>query len=536
MKGIRGTLIAMIALALLFFLPGSGFAAEKSLADILKEKGILTEEEYQQVKELEESQKAGEAKKAEEATKQAEEATKQAEEATKKAEEATKKAEELAKKTAAEKPASLPIAGYKKGFFLQTPDGKFKLVHNGVIRTLLELYQNNTSQDNQFDLDRVRLYFKGFYGDYWQAETSFECTTASDSKFLKYAYVNTSYLPYAQLRVGQFKAPFSHEYVDSLAQDVDPIKRAMITDSGGINPKYDIGVMLHSGLTSVPGAPYQGDCNCLNDLLWYGVGVFNGNGANNFDVNDDMDVVGRVRVAPFAFTEISLMKGLSLGGSFQFGRETPTQTQPAPKTPTNWAFFKDVSYRGERERYGLEGNYRLGPLELQAEWIYQRLEREKQVRVDPDTNEIVSSGGKLTNAPDYIEWGWYFLATYFAWGDRNKGFQLVGRYEFMDADDDKAADKYLKANPIGEHSKDANSVANPWGNALNLRGNSAEVVTLGFNYFISWNVRLAFNYYWMWLDNKYTIDRIHHDNGGNEMKTPNGHAMQAFYLLAQLRW
>ena len=127
-------------------------------------------------------------------------------------------------------------------------------------------------------------------------------------------------------------------------------------------------------------------------------------------------------------------------------------------------------------------------------------------------------------------------ASWRLWGDDNNGFQLVGRYEFMDADDDKAADKYLKANPIGKHSPDANSVSDPWGNALNLRGNSAEVLTLGCNYFITSNIRLAFNWYYEWLDNKYTIDRIHHDNEGNEIKTPNGHAMQAFYLLAQLRW
>jgi hypothetical protein len=509
MKAVWRIFVPILALALLFLLPGPGFAAEKSLADILKEKGVISEEEYQQVKQMEEAQKAQETKKAEEAAKKTEEANRKA-------------AEEAAKKVAAEKPAGLPPVGYNKGFFLQSPDGKFKLVNNGVVRTLLELYQNNTSQDNEFDLDRARLYFKGYYGDYWQGEVSFECTTTDNSKFLKYAYLNTSYLPYAQVRIGQYKAFFSREYLTSFA-DVDTIKRAMITDSGGINPKYDIGVSVWSP-------------NVFNGLLWYGVGIFNGNGANNSDTNDDKDVIGRVVLSPFAPTNISFMKGLSFGGSFQYGRETPNQTQSGPKTPTNWAFFKDVGFRGERIRYGAEAAYTLGPFKLQGEWIYQTLEREKQVRVDPTTNEIVSSGGKLIDAPDYNEWGWYVLGTYFPWGNATKGLQLVAQYEFMDADDDKAADKYLEANPIGKHSPDANSVSDPWGNALNLRGNSAEVVTLGFNYFISYNIRLAFNYYWMWLDNKYTIDRVSHDNEGNETKTPNGHAMQSFFLLAQLRW
>ena len=115
MKAVWRILIPILALALLFLLPGPGFAAEKSLADILKEKGVISEEEYQQVKQMEEAQKAQEAKKAEEAAKKAEEATKEA-----------------VKKAAAEKPAGLPPVGYNKGFFLQSPDGKFKLVNNGV--------------------------------------------------------------------------------------------------------------------------------------------------------------------------------------------------------------------------------------------------------------------------------------------------------------------------------------------------------------------------------------------------------------------
>jgi len=68
-----------------------------------------------------------------------------------------------------------------------------------------------------------------------------------------------------------------------------------------------------------------------------------------------------------------------------------------------------MTYRGDRIRYGVDAVYKLGPFKLQAEWIYQTLEREKQVRVDPTTNQIVSSGGKLINAPDLNAWGWYVL-------------------------------------------------------------------------------------------------------------------------------
>ena len=255
----------LLTLALIWILPGSGIAAEKSLADILKDKGVLTEEEYQQAKTMEESQKAEEAKKAEEAAKKA-------------------AAERPA--APAEKPAGLPVAGYQKGFFLQSPDGKYKLVLNGYVQPQLRLFQNNTSQDNQFDIRRARVSLTGYYGKDWQGRVEGDFSTPSDGKFLKYAYLNWSHFQDAQIRVGQFKAPFSRENLTSSA-DIDTIERAMITDSGSTVPKYDIGAMLWGP-------------SVFDGLLSYGVGAFNGNGANNSDTNDDKDLVARLGLSPFA--------------------------------------------------------------------------------------------------------------------------------------------------------------------------------------------------------------------------------------------
>jgi len=492
MKSKPSFVILVVALSLSLIVPLGALAAEKSLADILKEKGILTKEEYQEALKAEQAQKAEEAKKAAEAA-------------------------EAAKATpAAEKPAGAPIAGYKKGFFIQTPDENFKLNFTGYVRPMLRLYENNTSQDNEFKIERARLVLETTLGKYWQGRVSSELTTASDGKFLKYAYLNCSYLPYLQVRAGQDKAPFSREYLTSFSE-VDTIERAMITDAGATVPKYDIGIQLHGP-------------RLLNGILSYKVGLFNGNGANNSDTNDDKDLIARLVLAPFAPTDIAALKGLEFGGSYQTGRQTPAQTYQ-PKLPTDWSFFKEIRYRGQRDRYGLDMAYKLGPFKLQGEWIYQSLEREKQVRVNPDTHVIVSSGGKLIDAPDLIAWGWYVLGTYFVWGNEEKGIQLVVRYEQMDVDDELAPKRYREANPMGKDTYD-----NRWGNELNLRGNTADVLTLGFNYFPHPNIRLAFNWLYQYLDNQYTTDKIIHDHEGNEVVTAHGGAMNTFYLLTQVRW
>jgi phosphate-selective porin len=372
----------------------------------------------------------------------------------------------------------------------------------------------------------------GSFWKYWQARVSAELTTTSDGKFLKYAYLNCSYLPDLQLRVGQMKVPFSREYLTSFA-DVDTIERAMITDSGGTVPKYDIGIMLHGP-------------KVLNGTINYGLGVFNGNAANNNDTNDDKDFIGRLVLAPFVSTDATAVKGLEIGASYQFGRQTDgnkttsTSYKFQPKLPTDWAFYQEIKHRGERERLGLDMVYKIGRFKLQAEYIYQRLAREKQVRINPATNRIVSSGGKLIDAPDFIAQGWYVLGTYFVWGDEKKGVQLVARYEQMDVDDEEAAEKYQTANPMGKNVYDVEdgivTKDNRYGNALNLRGNSADILTLGFNYFPMPHVRLAFNWLYQTLDNKYTTDKIVHDHDGGEVLVGRGGAMNAFYFLTQVKW
>ncbi len=129
-----------------------------------------------------------------------------------------------------------------------------------------------------------------------------------------------------------------------------------------------------------------------------------------------------------------------------------------------------------------------------------------------------------------IAWGWYVLGTYFVWGDENKGLQLAARYEQMDVDDEKAPKKYPEANPMGK-----NSYANRWGNDLNLRGNTADVLTLGINYFPINNVKFSFMWYYQTLDNKFTTDKIRHDNEGGEVITAEGGAMNTYWFLAQVK-
>ena len=81
---------------------------------------------------------------------------------------------------------------------------------------------------------------------------------------------------------GQFKAPFSKEYL-TYASDIDFVNRAQATAL--LSPRRDIGFQLSGKFA--------------NQLLEYKVGIFNGNGPNKFfNDNNSFLYVGRIAATP----------------------------------------------------------------------------------------------------------------------------------------------------------------------------------------------------------------------------------------------
>ena len=90
----------------------------------------------------------------------------------------------------------------------------------------------------------------------------------------------------------------------SFREGVDTIEEVEVVDS--ITPERDIGVAI------------SGDI--LDEKITYALGVFNGNGINTSDDNDQKDIIGRVVVSPFKGSN-GVLEGLSMGVSVQGGRQ-----------------------------------------------------------------------------------------------------------------------------------------------------------------------------------------------------------------------
>lgn len=123
------------------------------------------------------------------------------------------------------------------------------------------------------------------------------------------------------IQAGQFKTPFTREFVTSLA-DLETADRSTVVDS--LAPKRDIGVMA--------------DIAIMSKATLYG-GVFGGDG-QNVTTNKDSTVLGVARLVVRPIPEIAL------GGNV-------------------------ASYFGDSTRYGADANYEGRLVTLRAEYVAQ---------------------------------------------------------------------------------------------------------------------------------------------------------------------
>src|SRR5262249_15992992 len=73
------------------------------------------------------------------------------------------------------------------------------------------------------------------------------------------------------------------------------------------------------------GAPYNKDVGAmvhgllLDKAVYYSIGVFNGDGQNFRNVDNEADVIGPPCVAPAKFAHVPLLENATIGGSFWIG-------------------------------------------------------------------------------------------------------------------------------------------------------------------------------------------------------------------------
>jgi phosphate-selective porin OprO/OprP len=270
---------------------------------------------------------------------------------------------------------------------------------------------------DRFRLRRARITLTGDFkedfdfkveGDFEQSDGLSSATRTGFSA--TDVFLNWHHYPEANIRVGQWKAPFGLEQLTPDAT-IFTIERSLPT--GALTPERQIGAMLW-------GKPLTNIIPDQKDFVTYYAGIFNGNGRNfNNNDNNEFMYVGRLELLPFKGTLLGQESSLKLGGDYLFSRdETGTTISPALNLRVNadgsLTSFA-ITSPDERHAYSADAWLNIGPFDLIGEYLDEKVDGR--------------AATKITPMADFEASGWYVQASYFL---IPKKLQAVVKWEELD--------------------------------------------------------------------------------------------------------
>jgi phosphate-selective porin OprO and OprP len=296
----------------------------------------------------------------------------------------------------------------KAPIYVQQRGPELKLVLGGFIQFNSEsgdvfAFQGNFGQtaiNDRFRLRRARISLTGDYAEQFdfKLEGDFEQNDGtSPSTRVDFSgtdiWVNYHQFPAAQVKAGQYKAPFG---LEQLTPDTTllTIERSIAT--GAITPDRQIGVELWGKpLTSI--WPEQ------KDLVTYYVGFFNGNG-RNISVNDNNNFMfaGRLELQPFNGKIFGQKSFIKLGGDVLNSRDNSgVNISPSGNLLVNADGSLSpftLASAAQRTAWGVDAWFELGPFDLLGEYLQEHVEGRTVNGVVPPFNNFTTDGFYVTGA------------------------------------------------------------------------------------------------------------------------------------------
>jgi len=306
--------------------------------------------------------------------------------------------DDLRKASEGGKDAGQRSPGPYSGFHLVSGDGKYALRLGGRITGRFTAFLTDSPLNNEFSVERARLFANVRLLDYYSLRIQVEF---SPKPVLKDGYIDVHYVPWARLRMGQFKAPFSLEYQQS-HKYIDFAERSLAVDNMRAVGR-DIGAMLHGQIA--------------DDVFQYQLAVLSGKGENRSDDNSAKDVAGRLVLRPFPPTHNEVLRGVQLGVSATWGDQNADFSDAQFLTIAGTPFVDftaGTALEGERTRVGAEFVWLLGPASLKTEWMWMWL---TDFRLPPVSEDFDFRSG-------------YVSASYLLTGERKSLGQITPEHPF----------------------------------------------------------------------------------------------------------
>jgi phosphate-selective porin len=226
-------------------------------------------------------------------------------------------------------------------------------------------------------------------------------------------FINWHQFPEANVKVGQWKAPFGLEQITPDTK-ILTIERSLPT--GALTPERQIGVQIW-------GKPLTNLWPEQKDLLTYYAGIFNGDGRNiTTNDNNNFMYVGRLELLPWQGKLLNQDASLKLGGDILNSRDDAGTTI---STALNLKVNADGSLTpyvlpsaDERTAWSVDAWLNVGPFDLIAEYFSE----------DVDGRTVA---GVAPAFADFNPSGWYVQGSYFV---IPKKLQAVVKWEELSPD------------------------------------------------------------------------------------------------------
>src|SRR6266576_155899 len=295
----------------------------------------------------------------------------------------------------------------KAPIYVQQRGVELKLVLGGFIQANFEdgdvsAFEGRfglTALKDRFRLRRARINLTGDFAENFdfKIEGDFGQGDGLNSNRLAFSatdiFVNWHQFPEAQVKVGQWKAPFG---LEQLTPDPSLIIIERSLPTGAITPDRQIGAQLW-------GKPFTNIWPDEKDLLTYYAGIFNGNG-RNVSVNDNNNFmyVGRLEVMPFKGKIFGQESSLKLGGDVLNSRDDAGTNI---SSTLNLLVNADGSLSpfvlpgaDERTAWGVDAWLKLGPFDLIGEYLQEKVNGRTVNGVPPGFADFTTNGYYITAA------------------------------------------------------------------------------------------------------------------------------------------
>jgi phosphate-selective porin OprO/OprP len=311
--------------------------------------------------------------------------------------------------------------------YVQQRGPELKLVLGGFIQanfedgdvSAFEGRFGQTALKDRFRLRRARINLTGDFAENFdfKVEGDFENSDGINSGRTAFEatdiFVNWHQFPEAQVKLGQWKAPFG---LEQLTPDTSlyVIERSLPT--GAITPERQIGVQLW-------GKPLASVWPDEKDLLTYYAGIFNGNGRNT-TVNDNNNFmyVGRLESTLFKAKMWGQDSYLKLGADVLNSRDDKGTniSQTLNLLVNSDGSLSPFTLPGadERTAWSVDAWLKLGPFDLIGEYLEEYVNGRTVNGVPPGFADFTTNGY-------YITAGYFLIPKKFQavvqWQDLNPG-------------------------------------------------------------------------------------------------------------------